>query len=194
MTYRHAVALSAVLLLLAGCGSAGGLTQTSMLRGPTPSSGMTIPRLLTASAAPTSPDVFGTGQGSAPAESEPPGSTDSSGALPPDGVTSSVPDDGASAADPGSTPVDLATVAAAFNCTDYAAQSAQPLTSSSGQCTLDGQPVQLYAFASDEDYDAFLDQLGTQGLSADQLVQGPLYLVSANPDQLDAIASALSAG
>jgi hypothetical protein len=221
MTHRHGLLLSAVLLLVTGC-AAGTTTpsQTSMLRGPTPSSGMTIPRLLTASAPPNFSSSVGSefdtqetgasGPAGDPSGAEstddvtPPGSGDV-GAVPTEDLSiptealptdlfptdGSLPDD--SALDPG-TGVDLSALATTFGCADYAAQSALPLTTGYGQCPLAGEPVQLYSFATAEDQGTFIQQLVGQGVSVDALVQGGLYIVIPGPTQLDTVRAALTPG
>lgn len=216
MRHRHGWLLSAVLLLTAGCAGEA-TTQTSMMRGPTPSSGMTIPRLLTASAPPKS--TVGSGEldselsipadssgADAPSEETPPPDSGLE-TLPPETeivptdpdqieplpTDATVPDPGVPTVDPG-TGVDLGAIAATFGCTDYADQPAMPLTSGYAECLLGEDPVQLYAFATDEDQGAFIEQLAGLGMSVDQFVQGQRYLVIPAPTQLETVRAALSAG
>jgi hypothetical protein len=213
---RHQrVLLMAALLLVAGCDSGVTATETSMMRGPTPSSGMTVPRLLTASAPPNFSGSAGPGSGSAADLSD---AVDPSGAvstddvappeasdteiLPPDDVlvpTESLSDDGLTPGgtvpllDPG-TAVDLESLAAAFGCTDYLEQPALPESASYGECLLGEEPVQLYGFSTNEQQGAFIEQVVGEGLTVDQLVQGQLYIVIPGPAQLETVRAALTAG
>lgn len=217
MTHRHGLLLSAVLLLATGCAASTTTSETSMMRGPTPSAGMTIPRLLTASAPPNFSSSEGSefdaqesgtadpaGDPSAveptddiapPRETEPLPTDD--GAFPADELpTDLFPTDGSSpddALDPG-TGVELGAIAATFGCADYVAETPIPLTTGYGVCALAGEPVQLYSFATDGDQGAFIQQLAEQGVSADALVQGALFIVIPGPTQLDTVRAALTPG
>jgi hypothetical protein len=226
MKHRHGLLLlPALLLLVTGCGAGTATTtQTSMLRGPTPSSGMTVPRLLTASAPPnfsssvgtaidtadpsaTDPGASETGASDPASDPSAVGSTD--GVLPPDsadadavpsedllipseflGPDGTLPD---GSLDPGAG-VDLGAIAALIGCTDYAEQAPTPPAKSYGDCMLSGEHVQLYSFATADDQQAFTDGLVVQGLPADSLVQGALFIVDPGPIQLEAVKAALTAG
>jgi len=216
MTHRRVLLLSAVLLLVTGCDVGTTTTETSMMRGPTPSSGMTIPRLLTASAPPN----FSSSAGSDAQESPSDAAGDLSGAettddtAPPESgdVEPSPTDDGAFPT--GELPTDLfptdeslpddildpaagvalGAIAANFACADYADQPALPLTTGSGVCALAGEPVQLYSFATDENQGAFIEELIAQGVSIDSVVQADLFIVIPGPTQLETVKAALTAG
>ncbi|MEP6562556.1 MAG: hypothetical protein ABJD68_15955 [Nakamurella sp.] len=183
---------------------------------------MTIPRLLTASAPPNFSSSAGQRSGIGGADSSS-GAGDPSGAestdelsptdsgdlqtVPTDGgsmptqslpadlppTDGSVPGGGAPTVAPG-TGVDLAAVAATFGCTDYAQQLAMPGSTSYGECVLAGGPVQLYAFATDEDQGVFIEQLVGEGMTVDQLVQGERFIVIPGPAQLANVRAALTAG
>jgi len=217
MRHRHRLLLSAVLLLATGCGaSTATTTETSMMRGPTPSSGMTIPRLLTASAPPNFTSSANPGletQESAPVE--PTGDsvvvdpTDEiappeSGAVDPlpEDLLSDIPSDIPSGdgqlppdgqLEPG-TVVDLAAIATNIGCADYLDQPPPPLTTGYGDCQLADDFVQLYSFATDVDQGTFIEQLVGEGVPVDTLVQGELFIVIPGPTQLAAVSAALTPG
>jgi hypothetical protein len=213
MRHRHGLLLSAFLLLVTGCGtSTATTTETSMMRGPTPSSGMTIPRLLTASAPPNFSSSADSGfdtQDSAladpPDDSSVADPTDeiappeSGGAdLLPSGIPGEIPsDDGqlppGGQLEPG-TVVDLAAIATNIGCAEYLDQPPLPLTTGAGKCSLAGESVQLYSFATDEDQGTFIQQLVGQGVSVDSLVQGELFIVIPGPTQLATVSAALTPG
>src|SRR6478609_2922012 len=105
MRFRHGLVLLAVLTMTAGCGSVESTTQTSMLRGPTPSSGMSIPQLLQVPDGTTGDDPAAEGDGSlgaAPAESGDPAAapTDQSAAPAPDPAATDDPGSDPAATDP----------------------------------------------------------------------------------------------
>jgi hypothetical protein len=76
MKFRHGLVLLTVLTMTVGCSSVEPTTQTSMLRGPTPSSGMSIRPLLQVPGGTSDPAAeSGDSAGAAPAESGDPAAT-----------------------------------------------------------------------------------------------------------------------
>ncbi len=148
MRFRSGLIVLAALTMTAGCGSVEPTTQTSMLRGPTPSSGMSIPQLLAIPDATPSDQPPAGADGSlpaAPAESAAPAATPTDESLPPStddpasedpltDVTDEIvptdqPDqtDTGAIGDPGAVNPELSALAARFSCTELRRRTARPL-------------------------------------------------------------------
>jgi hypothetical protein len=90
---------------------------------------------------------------------------------------------------------DLAALAASFSCPDYLPQSEpDPLAASWGSCMLDDQQVLLYGFADDQSAADYAASLESSGVTADQMVTGPGYLIWADAGPIATVKAALGAG
>jgi hypothetical protein len=140
----------------------------------------------------------------APAGSEVPAATPTDESLPPstdpltdvtDGIVpTDQPDatDTANPADTGAVNPELSALAARFSCQDYFDdEPPNPLATGSGSCTLDDQNVLLASFSTDQ---AAADYAASLGVTSDQLVQGPGYVIQADPGPIAKIKAALGAG
>jgi len=214
MRYLRGLALLAALAMTAGCASTEQpTTQTSMLRGPTPSSGMSIPQLLQVPAGTTSENP------AAPAESVAPAQTPTDDAVPTDAATDVIPTDESTADDPltestdgfvvptdqfgdvtgdtadgGSADSQLSALAARFSCQDYAQQPPDASATDSGACLLDDQQVLLYSFSTDQAAADYAASLADSGVTSDQMVQGPGYVIWSDAGPIAKIKAALGAG
>jgi hypothetical protein len=200
MRFRRGLILLAAVLATAGCGSVVPTTQTSMLRGPTPSSGMSIPQLFevpspSTSAQPVDPAT------SAPATAEAPPPTDTLATEDPltgvtDEFSTTLPDDTVVDTTAGAAPggPDLSALAASFSCLDYTPQEPDPQAASWGTCVLDDQQILLYGFATDQATADYASSLQESGVTTEELVQGPGYLIWADAGPIATIKAALGAG
>jgi hypothetical protein len=199
MRFRRGVVLLAAVLLTAGCGGAVvPTTQTSMLRGPTPSSGMSIPQLFeipspSTSAPPVDPETTASAP---PASTDAPVSqdpltdvTDEFGTPLPDDTVVDTTADTAQVGGP-----DLSALAASFSCLDYSQQDPDPLAASWGTCVLDDQQILLYGYASDQATADYAASLQSSGVTTEELVRGPGYLIWADAGPIAKIKAALGAG
>ena len=213
MRFRSGLIVLAALTMTAGCGSVEPTTQTSMLRGPTPSSGMSIPQLLAIPDATPGDQPPAGADGSlpaAPAESAAPAATPTDESLPPstddpaseDPLTDVIvptdqPDETATG-DPGGTGAvnpELSALAARFSCQDYFDdEPPNPLATGSGSCTLDDQNVLLASFSTDQAAADYAASLTSSGVTSEELVQGPGYVIQADPGPIAKIKAALGAG
>ena len=214
MRFRSGLIVLAALTMTAGCGSVEPTTQTSMLRGPTPSSGMSIPPLLAVPDVTASDEPPAGADGSLPAaaagseapatptdESVPP-STDAPASEDPltDVTDQIVPTDQpnqTATGDPGDTGAinpELSALAARFSCTSYADEPPDPLATGTGSCDLDDQQVLLYSFSTDQAAADYAASLTSSGVTSEELVQGPGYVIWADPGPIAKIKAALGAG
>jgi len=210
MRFRRGLLLVAVLTLAAGCGSVEPTTQTSMLRGPTPSSGMTIPQLLVIPTPSASVQPVDPAGSVAPATEEtPPASTDAPVSEDPLTDLSDDPEFtdefGTIEPDPAIEPTaagspvagtDLAALAASFSCLDFVLEvETIPMAASWGTCVLEDQAILLYGFSSDQSASDYASELQSSGVTAEELVQGPDYLIwSTDVGLVATIKAALGAG
>ena len=199
MKYRHGLLLVAALSLTAGCGVTEATTQTSMLRGPTPSSGLSIPRLLeiTSPSASDAPATAGE-QPSAVEPSPPAESVDPAPAteeLPAETISTDQPDQTvAETTGDASGGPDLSAVAASFGCTDFVDGLPEPLAVNSAVCVLDDQQILLYSFSTEEATAAYASSLQDSGVTTDELMVGSGYVIWADPAPIATIKAALGAG
>jgi hypothetical protein len=201
------VLLVAALSMAAGCGTVEQTTQTSMLRGPTPSSGMSIPQLLEIPS-PTASDTSPSGvdeslpvdpaESAAPATEETPPPTDAPLTEDPltDEFSTDLPDDSVvdPTADTGLVGPDLSALATSFSCLDYTEQPPDPLAANWGTCVLDDQQVLLYGFSNDQSTADYAESLTSSGVTTEELIQGPSYLIWADAGPIATIKAALGAG
>ena len=90
---------------------------------------------------------------------------------------------------------DLSALAASFSCLDYAAQlEPDPTVATWGTCALDDQTIVLYAFADDQSTADYASSLQESGVTTEELVQGPGYLIWADAGPIATIKAALGAG
>ncbi len=213
MRFRSGLIVLAALTMTAGCGSVEPTTQTSMLRGPTPSSGMSIPPLLAIPDLTAGDEPSAGADGSlpaAPAESVAPAATPTDESLPTSSdapasedpltdvtgefVPTDQPDqtDTGNPGDTGAVNPELSALAARFSCQDYLDdEQPNPLATGSGSCVLDDQNVLLAAFSTDQ---AAADYAASLGVTSDQFVQGPGYVIESDPGPIAKIKAALGAG
>ena len=73
----------------------------------------------------------------------------------------------------------IASVVALMGMTDYAqSATAAPFATQWGEGTYEGSKVQVYEFASDDDYASFLDSIASFGITEAQLVKTGLIVVA----------------
>ena len=203
MRFRRGVILVVAVLMTAACGTVEPTPQTSMLRGPTPSSGMSIPQLFDIPSPPTSAQpVDPAASAQATAEDAPPPSTDAPVSEDPlTGVTDEfgtpLPEGTVVDTTADTTPAgpDLSALAASFSCQDYSAQlDPEPSVASWGTCVLDDQQILLYGFADDQSRADYATSLESSGVTTEELVPGSGYLIWADAGPIATIKAALGAG
>ena len=90
---------------------------------------------------------------------------------------------------------DLSALAASFSCLDYAAQlDPDPTVATWGTCALDDQTILLYGFADDQSRADYATSLESSGVTTEEMVQGPGYLIWADAGPIATIKAALGAG
>ena len=218
MRFRSGLIVLAALTMTAGCGSVEPTTQTSMLRGPTPSSGMSIPPLLAIPDATASDQPPAGADGSlpaAPAESAAPAATPTDESLPPstddpasedpltdvtdEFVPTDQPDqtDTGAIGDPGDTGPSTRSSARS--------RPASPARATPMSCRtrwrpvraramLDDQQVLLYSFSTDQAAADYAASLTSSGVTSDRTGAGPGVRHRADPGPIAKIKAALGAG
>ena len=209
MRYRRGLILLAALTMTAGCGPTEPTTQTSMLRGPTPSSGMSIAPLLVVPDATTSDEPPAGADAPIPAQTADPAATPTEESLAPSSDTPVPADplteatdqvlptdqpDATATGDTGTVDPALSALAARISCQDYIDESPDPLATGTGSCVLDDQNVLLYSFSTDQAAADYAATLTSSGVTSDQFVQGPGYVIEADPGPIAKIKAALGAG
>jgi hypothetical protein len=205
MRFRRGLILVAALSMAAGCGAVEPTTQTSMLRGPTPSSGMSIPQLFQipspSTGAQQDAQPVDPAASVAPATEESPTDAPIS-EIPSTGVTDEfstlVPDDTVVDTTAGTAQAggpDLSALAASFSCADYTVQpDPEPTVAAWGTCVLDDQQILLYAFADDQSTADYAASLESSGVTTEEMVTGPGYLIWADAGPIAKVKAALGAG
>jgi hypothetical protein len=137
---------------------------------------------------------------SLPPSTDDPASEDTSTDVTDEFIPTDQPDqtDTGAISDPGDSGVvnpELSALAARFSCQSYADELPDALAAGAGSCVLDDQTVLLFSFSTDQaaaDYAASLTSSGA--VTSDQLVQGPGYVIEADPGPIAKIKAALGAG
>lgn len=73
---------------------------------------------------------------------------------------------------------DLPALAARIGAVDFTSQPVAPLTTAYATATINGQLVQLYAFASNDMRDAFVTSVVGFGITAADFIVGDQYLIA----------------